>query len=384
MSKKKKLIIVAAAAVFAIAAIVVGVKLYNEKRLGLVETTAANEELKDYRFEKYENLEFECDVPTDSIDKVYTFSIANPDGKFEDEQFSKKLLADMASKRFSMDIKESDIINDDGALKYEYESDDGSKKIFADLFADGTFLLNDDIQLMKTRYGSEQSAAAPFIHLWNGFDDVGEVTLNGKAIDIKDFAKAAEGEVRRCCEGAFNEGEDIRLYDAVKVKRTDDGIEYITFRFIHVLEGLAVNEGGYAGAPDSGRFVFPSFVAVEMSDDKTISSVSNYFYYIIRDKKSVDKIVPLSRATELLSKQLAPYFKNKVTNVGLKYVNITEQGKEESELRPMWCYTLDEMPGGYGEPSNYFITHNAYVDAQTGDVYLSNSKEQTFEEIGFE
>lgn len=377
---KKKVLAIAAAAALAVTALAVGVKLYNSRRLGLVEVSKANEELKGYKFDDYENLEFDCAVPTISTEKVYTFSVKRPDGKFEDERASKALLADMVSKRFGSDVKESDIINDDGELKFELKSEDGTQAVFATLFADGTFLLNDDIQLMRTRYGSEQTAIAPFIHLSGGFEAAGEVTLNGKAIDISDFAKTAEDEVLRCCEGAFNEGEDIKLYDAVKIKRNEDGAEYITFRFIHVLEGLGVNESGFAGAPDSGRFALPSFLTVEMSDDKAIASVQNYYYYSVADKKSVEKILPLSEATELLSAQLAPYLKYKVTDVGLKYVNITEQGEEENELRPMWCYTLDEMSGGYGEPANFFLTHNAFVDAQTGDVYLSNSKEYTFEE----
>jgi hypothetical protein len=45
----------------------------------------------------------------------------------------------------------------------------------------------------------------------------------------------------------------------------------------------------------------------------------------------------------------------------------------------MWCYTLEEYSGGYGEPYNFFLKKVAFVDALNGDIYIANAHNRTCE-----
>ena len=377
MTKKKALVlsVLAAAAVAA-----AGVLIFRGKSIKTVKVEEAAAELDDYSFSSYENLEFECDVPSIKADKVYQIKTERPTAH-TDTASAKKKLAQMASAFFGDDIDTANTIETDNhSVKYEHTpigSSDEEQDRYAELFASNTFLLNDSKLLREIRYEKEVAAKAPFIDLSD--NAAKSITVNGKEVDLSEFAQKAKIEIDRCCADVLNKDEQIKPQDAVIMKSSIDGSEYVTLRFSHIIDGIECSVDGFAPSPDEGAVTLPSYITVEMTADGEIASIQNYYYFSVKEKSEIEKIAPLSAATDTLSQQLAPNYKYKVRDVALKYVELSECGQTESELRPMWCYTLDEYSGGYGDPSNFFQTQNAYVDAQNGNVYLADSKSRMFE-----
>ena len=377
---KKKTILSIILGVLIVTGVIVGIKLFTGKSIKTEKYNDVINELDSYSFNEYENLEFECDVPSISADKVYQIKIERP-SVINDAEASKKKLSQMASKFFGNEIDTANIIDTvNNSVKYEHippNSVDGNSDKYAELFASNTFLLNDSKLLHEIRYEKEVTAKAPFVKLSDNTTKI--ITLNGNEVNLSELVEKAKNEIERCCADVLNTDEQIMPYDAVIMKSTIDGSEYITLRFSHIIEGIEYNEDGFAPTPDEGAVTLPSYITVEMTDDGEIATIQNYYYFSIKEKTELEKIAPLSEATDTLSNQLAPNYKYKVSNVSLKYVNLSECAQVDSELRPMWCYTLDEYSGGFGDPSNFFQTQNAYVDAQNGNVYLVDSKSRMFE-----
>lgn len=377
MTKKKALVlsVLAAAAVAA-----AGVLIFRGKSIKTVKVEEVVKELESYKFSSYENLEFECDVPSIKADKLYQLKIERSTA-IADTENAKENLSQMASAFFGDEIDTANIMDtDNNSVKYEHTpigSSDEEQDKYAELYASKTFLLNDSKLLREIRYEKEVATKAPFIDLSD--NAAKSITVNGKEVDLSAFAQKAKGEIERCCADVLNKDEQIMPYDAVIMESSVDGSEYVTLRFSHIIDGIERSVDGFAPTPDEGVGTLPSYITVEMTADGEIASIQNYYYFSIKEKSEIEKIAPLSAATDTLSQQLAPNYKYKVRNVALKYVELSECGQTESELRPMWCYTLDEYSGGFGDPSNFFQTQNAYVDAQNGNVYLVDSKSRMFE-----
>lgn len=93
-----------------------------------------------------------------------------------------------------------------------------------------------------------------------------------------------------------------------------------------------------------------------------------------------DKYISLADAAGLVSEHLAPYFKQEISEISIKYAcfNTLPDGEEQSELpdtddgvkkefRPCWCFVIDKS-----DPLNvdYCISANAIlVDMKNGEVY---------------
>lgn len=378
-NKMKRTIYVSIALLILIGTIMMIVFL-NSSKIRIVDFNEAKKELESYKFGEYENLKFNCSVPVIQSDKVYEISIDKGEQSYNEETSREEFIS-MLNSFFGIEINKENIHNkSNSSIEYIHYSENSTETTdkYAIAYASKTFLLNNEQELNMIRYGKDSSSCLPFIDL-KEISSGDLITLNNKEVNLLSFVKEAEKEINRCCKSFFNEGEELRPYDAVKMRSSVDESEYITLRFSHILNGIEINEDGYSASPGDGQVTLPSFVTVEMNDEGKIASIQNYYYYNINDSSEISQIVPLSEATEHLSKELAPNLNYTVNRVDLKYVNLAESGQKEGALRPMWCYTIDEYNGGYGEPSNFFLTKTAFVDAQNGNVYITDSKERTFE-----
>lgn len=334
------------------------------------------------KFGTYKNLTFECNVPSVSADKFYEFKIER-NADWSDLESEKDNFAKMVESFYGTSVDRSDIKQDDVNPNFMYLRifprgvDETTGKSIGDfqLYSSHTFLIDDSEELGKIRYKKNVKAYAPFIDLNKSSE---KVTLNGKEIDLQKFVKTAEDEIKRCCMDVLNEGETIKPYDAVKMKSSTDSSEYITLRFSHIIEGLPYNQDGFGGVED-GVAPLPSYIAVEMNDQGKIASVSNPYYFQITEKKEAGKIMTVKEATDHLSNELAPNVTYSIKKVDLKYVCVTNRDHVSETARPMWCYKIEDYDGGYGSPSNFFLTQTAFVDAINGNIYIANAHNRTCE-----
>ena len=332
------------------------------------------EELKNYKFGTYKNLKFICDVPSVDAEKIYEFKIER-NTEWTNLETEKEKLRKMVEVFFNIKIKNTEILSSElspHTINYQrYSIQNSEKKVsgYASLASSHTFILADYDELFKTRFQKDARACLPYINL---NETSVKVTLNGKQIDLQAFVKKAENEIKQCCSDIINEGEEIKAFDAVKIKSSIDGNEYITLRFSHVIDGIAYNQDGFGGV-EEGITPLPSYITVEMNDQGSIASIYNPYYYTITQKTEVKNILSLSKASDLLSKELAPNLTYEIKNVDIRYVNITNTQQTASVAKPMWCYTLEEYNGGYGEPYNFFLKKVAFVDALNGDIYIADA-----------
>ena len=357
---KKKVIIAAITATAAAIAAVIGVRLYARHNSGLVSVEQAREELNDFSFSDYENLDFMCDVDLFDTDRLYEISAEVRNTVTEsDKSRCMELLGIFSKKDYSKSIPE------DNGYMYEYDDEEFGVQYYGS----GTFNVWNN-SLSDIMYQSEITA--------NKNDrfslDEGSVSLYGKQIDIAELETKISKILKEDYLEYINKDDTIIPKYAVKAKNTD-GFEFIVIRFIHSFKGLEFNDSGFPSTDDS--FIRPGFIDVLVDDNEDIIRISNSYYFNIIDTNEVSDIISISDAADNLSKILAPYLKYKVTEVGLKYVCKTCQGETELRYVPMWCFTLDEFNGNDTE---YFPKTTAFVDAQSGDVYLSNNKDDTFEE----
>ncbi len=102
-----------------------------------------------------------------------------------------------------------------------------------------------------------------------------------------------------------------------------------------------------------------------------------------KDGKYTDKYIPLETAIDIANQYLAQYYRQKISEVAIKYVVVSEPidgwafadgyqpeddaYKEKRRLRPCWCFIIDKTNPYHGD---YCLCGKAItVDMQTGKVY---------------
>ena len=189
--------------------------------------------------------------------------------------------------------------------------------------------------------------------------------------------------------------------------KTPDGENYAyMIQFEYVYENaplfhlsLPLSQG------NSFRMDEDNVLFVKMAAPDKIGSMYNMqgFSEITEDGEYKDNYIPLDTATDMLSEYLAPYYKNSIAEVTIKYSrkippteypegkddmsdytdeewtdmdNTNREIREKVPLRPYWCFIMDKKDP-YSE--NFCLSGNAFfVDMQTGEIIIFDKTSQIY------
>ena len=269
-----------------------------------------------------------------------------------------------------------------------YESDQVAEYLHISVSANKSFNIatRSYFDLLRNNYelGININGTDPSTHIvFNGKDELEKTyTIDGNIINVKAAAEYAKQWIKDNFSDMFDPENGFEIDDAIAVKSSNDKYYSFHVRISPTVNGVRINENGFLDLDPNPSltvdFIRPSYVDVEMTNEKTIIRTVSMFRTVITDKKEADEIMSLSEAVKKAADGLAPNLKYTVKDVRLKYCmhSTNKTNKEPHEYHPMWCFLLDVTDGN----SFYsVITKDLFVDAIDGTMYLSDSKQMTCE-----
>ena len=352
----------------------------------LKEISEISEEMKSYKFTDTENLHFECTPILQKLDKIYTFTSKSPSDFNDDAEREEAIqrVVKYSEKFCGQKIDKTQVVADGSSYLYE-EPDQlqitvSANKSFSIATRSYFDLLRKNSELGINVNGTDQSTHIIF----NGKDESGKTyIIDGKDINVKTAAEYAQKWVKDNFSDMFDPVEDgVEISDSIAVKSSDGKYYSFHVRIASTVSGVRINENGFVD-PDPNpsvttNFIRPTYIDVEMSDEKTILCTTGMFRTVKTDKNEITMILPLSEAVKKAAEGLAPNLEFNVKDVRLKYCvhSTNKTNKGPNEYRPMWCFLLEVTEGN----SFYsVVTKDLFVDAIDGTIYLSDSKQMTCE-----
>ena len=370
----KKRFIISIAAVLMIAAIIVAVVLLKQDRIKHISVDEAKTELKDFSFKQYDNLTFDRAPKQFDSNELYIYQIKAPD-EYEDKDDKEKHIDYLCKKEEELFGHKVDRTKITSAIPSELEyfvQDESYCVIYPShtfIFINGTVY---DKMLRETENNETDMST------YNDLEqDNKTLKVKGKDFDVKKAAEYAKTSISEHFSDIMNDNEIIQPVDAIGIKGKDGEISYVVVRLVHCLDGIGVNENGYAEPYLPDVYIKPSYMLVTMTADDEIARYDNSYYYSITDKRKVKSIIPLSTATDILSNSLAKNLKYSVKDVSLKYTTVMngKSGKgdddQQTEMRPMWSFVFEYSSG---HSSMFVNSITAYVDAVDGTTYYCSQE----------
>ena len=339
-----------------------------------VSISQINEELKNYSFSNYNNLTFDCVVKNTTFDNVYSSVEITPyqisSDKNEYEKLKKKaadLINDVTNTDINAKYFDDDIIYREADFDHcIYDSGD----IYADYYADGSFILN-DMRKQNVSIENELSQQETIIKRFKATDDISSYSINigGEDYNLSDAVKYADGFIADKLKNYLNKGDTPVLSDIAVINSNDFGGNAFVLRYSHTIDGIYVDDSFMSDLEND--FLRGSYLQIVICKKDHISMIQNMYYYSVLGSDAIDAIIPLTKSVELLSQALAPYTKYTVTECELKYVCITNYKDNKIYMHPMWTFVIDERSSDEYEPGDdYFGKSTAYIDALTGEHYM--------------
>lgn len=366
----KKIIAVSIAAILAVGA--AGYALYrynkaNKSPYNSVPVSEAVAELKDYKFKTHENLKFNCQVLNTDISNVYEIEmldVGTNAGAPPLTEKERKACWKLAETCFG----DVDGFNED-QRENQYEVDGGKK--YCLYSPGGTFSVADETTLVGDFSQNKRRKR------YKADDDYSneQVTVGGKTYKLPEIVEFTDKFISDNLSEFFNEGEQQKLHNIIVIDNPGYNDCAVALLYNHMIEGVAVDDAG-AFTLESD-FMRPSHLEMMLTGEDKFGHWLNYAYYNIGEKKKLDQIIPLSEAEDILSKELAPNVNYTVSECELKYcckTGYSELNEGEATFRPAWSFTVRQYPDKVFHIK--YIT--AYVDAQTGEVFVFDSNNPHF------
>lgn len=358
MSKKSFTIFLA----MALAAFASGFALYKHfsSEINKVSIKQATEELHNYAFSEHNTLSFDCTPHNTEIDKLYEIEITPYSEQLTEDDNGRKKTLELCERFLGKNV-DADGFNDTNMYTY-YDGEE----VAGEYFNVGTFWVRD--KRVPDDFGDELSIVKSI----KASDDYSneQYKVGGEIYSISDAVNFSEKVIDEY-KDYLHSDETLKLTDIAVISGGGfDEYNYI-LHYTHMIDGVAVSDNGFFDI-DTDEFMKPAYFEIHLMGKDKVFQIRNNYYYEIRNKNSVDKIIPLSSAEKLMADSIAQNLHYNVTECELKYVCITNYTDEKAYYKPMWAFTIDE----YGENgADYFCERCGYVDAQTGDVYLCDAKE---------
>ena len=348
--------------------------------------SAANDELTTYSFTDTENLHFECEPIKQELGKLYTITNEVP-SEFKDNaerENAIKKVVEYTEKFCNLKIDKAQVVADGSSYMYQ-EPDQIQILVSANKSFDIATRSYFDQFSKKHELGISLIGTDPSTHIiFNGKNESGKTyMIDGRSIDVKSAAEYALVWIKDNFTDMFDPAEDgFEIADTIAVKWSDGNNYSFHIRIAPTVNGVRINENGFLDLdpnPSSTvNFIRPSYIDVEMTDEKNILRAVYMFSTVMTEKKEITKIMSLSEAVKIAADGLAPNLEFTVKDVRLKYCMLSSNKtkNEPHEYHPMWCFLLNVTEG------NTFysvVTKDLFVDAIDGTMYLSDSKQMTCE-----
>ena len=331
-------------------------------------------QLKNYKFGEYDNLKFDCEVKNTTFDNVYSSVEITPyqisSDKNEYEKLKKKaadLINDVTNTDINAKYFDDDIIYREADFDHcIYDSGD----IYADYYADGSFILN-DMRKQNVSIENELSQQETIIKRFKATDDISSYSINigGEDYNLSNAVKYADSFIADKLENYLNNGDTPVLSDIAVINSNDFGGNAFVLRYSHTIDGIYVDDSFMSDLEND--FLRGTYLQIVICKKDHISMIQNMYYYSVLGSDAIDAIIPLTKSVELLSQALAPNTKYTVTECELKYVCITNYKDNNIYMHPMWTFVIDERSSDEYEPGDdYFGKTTAYIDALTGEHFM--------------
>lgn len=376
--KKAKKISMIAAAVIAVTGAAGAIYYFvNRDKISDLATSTLAEIVADTAIpdKEYTNLDFSkavLNIPNAS--KAYKFLMQESDPYTQDEsmQMCEQMLFD--------------IFNwlDKDKVKYVDASDEpvSDKPIFDKTFNEAILSCSaDDNKWYECRFstsgsfiiyeqptvGAAMSGKAEIIHL-----DRGE-----KAPDEKYLVDGQEYSPAQALEFAENiMSESVSKYiSSIDVSPTElmiiddpDSDNYIyKIQFEYVYDGIPYFHLSLPGSLD-GPYMQNGVIYMTIGSPDQVAEIYNMMGNLTakNDGEYEDKYIKLDDAIDLASEYLAPYFKQEISEITIKYSH--NSSDENDYYRAYWCFVTEV---DYTPKIDYCLTGNTiFVDMQTGEVIV--------------
>lgn len=336
-------------------------------------------EMKDYSFSEHDNLTFDCTPEPIEAEEVYILTTRSAKSKSCDETTKQELKkyidllygtsVDVRDMEYSFELTEQEL--ETGEMDESIERFNISVELAADpggalIAANNSFIASD---FSEYEYGGDKGFKTGTLYLPEALPENSFEMYDGSRMTADEAVSQASGYISKIAP-LFNEGSSYRLKRVFVEDHPGKGAVF-DLRFEHVFYGLPVNDAGFDLIRDGERFAHAPYIEVKLLGSDHLGRINNSHYDLIEEKERVDKLITLTEAERLASENIAPYITGTVKEAALEYVCVTAQGEDVHTYRPMWCFTLDDLPPRL-DSMELFPRRMIFVDAVSGATYYSD------------
>lgn len=379
LTKNKKIILIALIiALLSIVSVVIVNFFLVKSEFGKCSIKKALAELENYEFGEYDNLTFDCKPLIPDTDEFYQYTSDFSENYGGGTKEYNKIL-EMANNLLGVTEYSSDAVihtKDNMVAVYDY-----SQNFTASYYVTGTFsfTIHDIYEKIFPReveeYYHDRGKQISYYNVNNtGIPDEYFNTYDGKKASVKKVVensdKFIEENIKQYLSGVMN--EELVL-ETVTIKENLEGIQFCILSYTYKYNDFLLNSYGYISDVDSIRCPVFTIVYANESEYFTFHNSRYDGNIISKGEKVKGNVYPLSSAEKIVSNELAPFKKYKVTEVSLRNVCIEETGVDEFNYRPMWVFVLEDRGMKFFSDRQVVV---AFVDFKTGDFYAYDSIER--------
>ena len=177
-------------------------------------------------------------------------------------------------------------------------------------------------------------------------------------------------------------GDGVSPTELVIIKDPDSDNYMYRFQFEHVFKGTPYFHLSLDPSLETGDHTPYGVIYITIASPDRIGEIYNMMHYAKAeyDGELKDKYIPLEKAADMVNEYLAPYFKQKISEVTIKYLcpdihtdfhydgsqESVQQNPDITYARPYWCFIIDKADPVSGD---YCLSGKAIlVDMQTGEI----------------
>ena len=336
-------------------------------------------ETESYSFKGNDQIEFNCAPGEIKADEVYILTMNKTLKTMATQQDGQKMKNTLI-KLFDIPEEEQDDIEiklrEGGDAFVSYKDDFLYGSIYPNC---STFLIN-HIENMKAvpDYNIYTTEYSTYSYSRGDYPKEELNMADGSSLRIDKAISDADKYIGILSDAnMFDDGETVKL-SRIAVNKTENGAVLI-LHYNQVRFGLTVDDGGSISGEENVDMMRNPFFEVIFSGDNRPCQFRNMFSDGVMTKEKADRLIGIAEAEKIFTGSLGEEMKATVLEGELRYCCIQRTDTVNHIYRPMWCFLITE----YGDGASAFVPFprvTVYVDAVSGKVYYSDSKQFVLEE----
>lgn len=379
LSKKKIIPIIIIAIALVVLVVVFGVsknskKQNKESKYKSLDKVIAEQE--DVLKNEYDNLILPDKITVVKPDKLYEIYMDRDNALKDTSDEAKSKIYPLIREFTNGAMEESDVYVDE-ANSFRFSFDEEKNKNYIGVInANGVGDITSK-EAMYVRANTTKHKETIFVKYGENTDVTYDIA--GEQYSVKDAIAYCEKYLKEinyynyCPEGFELKPSYVVVYGTKGSEKEPPAdakeTHYYKVYFDMYLDGVPLNDTGCIN--EEKYFSYSAFM-MQIDKKDNVGCIQRLAQIVPQKKTELEgKFITLESCLKNVSEWLSKGHKYEVKEIGMRYCSIEEIGFTEKIARPYWRIVLQEYEG---DEVSAVHSRSVYVDVQTGDMYLFDSK----------